>query len=162
MYKHYDKLTNEEVASLIALSKEVKFKDSKGSRMRVGANGADACSIYNYSKWFDWKHKQREIFRPCFPEMMHKSIIQGWFLEIPPNTGFLDKMVVWVGKEYSGRVIATALKTQTILLDGTPVKVKKGEQIGFSLCTIHEIKPSTEGQLWACVMFRGCHTEVQG
>lgn len=162
MYKQYDDLTPEELESLVELSKEVKFKNSEGSRMRVGQNGPKAMSIYNYSKWFDWKHKQREVFKACFPEVAYPMIVQGWFLDIPANTGFLDRMIQWVDYPMSGRIIATALKTQTIFLDDKPVRVKQGEQIGFSLCTVHEIKSSEEGQLWACTLFRGCHTEVHG
>lgn len=162
MYKHYDKLTDTEVEDLIALSKELKFKDSKGHRMRVGANAPRVLSVYNYSKWFEWRHKQREQFKTFFPEIALPKITQGWYLEIPANTGLLDLMTVWVGKPLSGRIIATALMDQSIFLDGQEVCVKKGEQIGFSLCTPHEIKPSEQGQLWACVMIHGCHTKIHG
>lgn len=162
MFKHYEKLTNEEVESLIELSKDVKFKDSKGSRMRVGANAPKVLSVYNYSKWFEWKHKQRELFKTAFPEVVLPKVLQGWFLEIPAGDGLLDLMNIWVGKPHSGRIVATALKDQVIFLDNKEVRLQKGEQIGFSLCTLHEIKPSTEGQLWACVMFHGCHTEIHG
>lgn len=162
MYKHYEKLSPEEVESLLALSKEVEYKDSRGSRMRVGYNGAKACSIYKYSKWFDWKHTQREFYKTTLPEVAIPKVVQCWFLEIPENNGFLDLMDYWVDKPLSGRIIATALRDQTIIINGNPVKVLTGEQIGFSLCTLHEIRKSREGQLWACAMIRGCHTEIHG
>lgn len=162
MYKHYDNLTTEEVESLVELSKEVKFKDSGGTRVRMGANGSNALSIYNYSKWFTWKHKQREVFKAAFPENSKDSIVQGWFLKLPAYKGFLDLQDTWVDNPMSGRVIATALQDQTIYIENTAIDVKKGEQIGFSLCSLHEIKPSDKGQLWACVMIRCCHTKISG
>lgn len=160
MYKRYDKLTTEEFESLVALSKEVTFKEAKGSRVRVGANAPEIMSVYNYSKWFTWKAKQRDLFKTFFPAQAIEKATQGWFLEIPENKGFLDTMTYWVGKPTSGRVIATALKTQSIIIDDESVRVKKGDQIGFSLESVHSIKPSAEGQLWACVMIRGCYNKV--
>lgn len=160
MYKHYTPLTESEVENAIELSKEVKFREAFGSRRRVGRNGQNALSKYNYSKWFEWNKKQRDTFKTFFSKEVIDQAVQGWFLEIPAGSGFLDVMDYWVGKPLSGRVIATALKEQVFHLEGKGVQLSPGEQIGFSLTSLHEIKPSPEGQLWACVMIRGCHTKV--
>lgn len=160
MYKNYQDNSKDEVDELLALSEEVKFQKAEGYRRRVGANGVNALSRYNVAKWFDWTHAQRETFRSKFPKPVQNKITQAWFLDIPRGTGFLDLMDYWVDKPFSGTVVCTALKDQTIHLNKTAVKVKKGQQIGFSLRTLHEIKPSKEGQLWACVMFLGCHEQL--
>lgn len=160
MYKHYDDNTEEEVEELLTLSKEVKFQKAEGHRRRMGANKASALSRYSMAKWFDWKHAQREIFRTKFPVPIQNKILQGWFLEIPRGTGFLDLMNYWVDKPRTGKVVCTALQNQSIYLDHIEVKVKKGQQIGFSLQTLHEIKPSKTGQLWACVMIFDCPLEL--
>lgn len=162
MYKKYNKLTKTELEQVLQLGDEITFKRAAGSSRRVGLNGIKALSVYNYSKWFEWTNKQRELYKTFFPAEVLPKVIQGWFLEIPPNSGFLDKMDYWIGKPLSGRVIATALRAQTIIIGDEAVRLKAGEQIGFSLETMHEITKSTEGQLWACVMFRGCYTEIDG
>lgn len=159
MYKHLEPLTETELKELEVLKGEVKFHKAEGYRRRVGANGPNALSRYNVSKWFDWTHAQRETFRSKFPLPLQRKILQGWFLELPRGTGFLDLMNYWVGKHMSGSVVCTALKDQTVHLDGNPIKVKRGQQITFKLSTLHELKASKEGQLWACIMFFGCPME---
>lgn len=155
MYKYFENNSPAEVQDLLKLSEEVKFQAAEGYRRRVGANGSNKLSRYNVAKWFDWTHAQRETFRSVFPIPLQRKAIQGWFLDIPRGTGFLDLMDYWVDKPMSGSVCCTALKDQVIHLDHKPIKIKKGQQISFSLCTLHEIKPSKEGQLWACIMFMG-------
>lgn len=155
MYKQLLDNSKAEVESLLELSTQVKFQAAEGYRRRVGANGPNALSRYNVAKWFDWTHDQREQFRVAFPVPLQRKAIQGWFLEIPRGTGFLDLMNYWVDKPLSGSVVCTALKNQTILLNNTPIKLVKGQQITFKLDVLHEIKPSKEGQLWACIMYLG-------
>ena len=159
MYKSYEAVSEEELTELIQLSEEVVFKPATGWNRRCGAN-KKAMSRYNVAKWFDWKHAQRELFRTKFPAPIQTKIIQGWFLEIPRGTGFLDLMDYWVGKPNSGTVVITALKDQSIYIDRCEVHVKAGQQLGFNLSELHEIKPSKEGQLWACVMFLGCPIQL--
>lgn len=159
MYQYYEKLTPEEVDELVELSKTVKFSKAEGYLRRRGVNAPLVNSEYNFSRWFDWKAKQREQYKQYFPTTVREKIIQGWFLELPAHTGFLDLMDYWVGKYHSGRVIATALKDQSIWLDRKEIRLNKGEQIGFNLAELHEIKPCEDGGLWACVMFLGCYTK---
>lgn len=160
MYKYYNNLDDNEVEKLIELSEQVKFQKSEGHRRRVGVNGTNALSNYNVAKWFDWTHAKREQFRTNFPIPIQDKILQGWFLDIPRGTGFLDLMGYWVDKPFSGSMVATALRDQTIFIDKKEIAVTKGQQIGFSLRSLHEIKPSKDGQLWACIMFFGDHTEL--
>lgn len=155
MYKLYDPLTADELASLQKLADTVKFNPATGVQRRRGANAPKINSIYNTSKWFDWTAINRAGYKNYFPKQVHEKIIQGWFLELPPKVGFLDVMNYWVDKPSSGTIIATALKDQTITLDGKAVAVSKGNQIGFHLSTLHELKASKSGQLWACVMYLG-------
>lgn len=159
MYKYFEPLPESEVSELIELSKEVKFTKAEGYRRRRGANAPKVNSVYNFSMWFNWRATQRKQYKDYFPTTVREKIVQGWFLELPPHVGFLDLMDYWVGKPQSGRVIATALKDQSIWLDGKEQRLSAGQQIGFSLETLHEIKTCREGGLWACVMFMGCYTQ---
>lgn len=161
MYKSYEAVSDEELAELKQLSEEVIFKPATGWNRRCGANKDKVMSRYNVAKWFDWKHAQRELFRTKFPEPIQTKILQGWFLDIPRGTGFLDLMDYWVGKPNSGTVVITALRDQTIYIDRKEIHVRPGQQLGFNLQQLHEIKPSKEGQLWACVMFLGCPMQLK-
>lgn len=157
MYKYFDPLSDKELVEIKELSTQVKFQKAEGFRRRRGANSPQVQSVYNFSKWFDWNATQREQFKQYFPTTVREKIVQAWFLELPRHTGFLDLMNYWVGKPLSGRVIATALKDQSIWLDGKEQRLSAGQQIGFSLETLHEIKACKDGGLWACVMFMGCY-----
>lgn len=159
MYKYFEPLNEKEVNDLEQLSKEIKFTKAEGYRRRRGANAPKVQSVYNFSRWFDWTSQQRNGFKEHFPISVQEKIVQGWFLELPPHIGFLDVMDFWVDKPNCGRVIATALKDQSIWIDNKEIRLNKGEQIGFTLESLHEIKPCREGGLWACVMFLGCYTK---
>lgn len=159
MYKYFEPLTESEVADLLVIKDQVKFTKAEGYRRRVGANSPEVQSVYNFSRWFDWHSTQRKKYKDYFPISVQEKIVQGWFLELPEHVGFLDLMDYWVGKPQSGRVVATALKDQSIWLDRKEIRLKKGEQIGFSLEQLHEIKACRTGGLWACVMFMGCYTK---
>jgi hypothetical protein len=156
MHRIYPALSAEQQAELIELSKEMKWIEAYSFRRRMGVNGADALSIYKNTRWFTWTAKQRNKYKALLPEHMVNQAVVGWYLDLPAGDGFLDRMTVWVDKPNSGTAIAYALRgDQTILINDKPVLVKQGQGIGFSLREIHEIKPSEEGQLWACVMVRG-------
>lgn len=153
MYSRLHALSEESVAELLELKSQVKFSNATGSRRRQGMNGLNALSIYNYSKWFEWRHKQRELVKTILPARQTETAKQVWFLEIPKKTGFLDVMTYWVGKGHQcGKVCAYALQDQSMIVGGRDVHVKKGEGIYFCLSEVHSIKPSKEGQLWFCVM----------
>lgn len=159
MYKNFEPLSQAELKQLIEIKDSVTFTQAKGKDVRMGRNAPKVISVYNYAKWFDWRSNQRKVFKEFFPVTVREKILQGWFLEIPKHSGFLDVIDYWVGKPASGQVIATALQDQSIILGGEEVVVRKGEQIGFNLSTLHEIKPSKKGQLWACVMFLGPYSD---
>jgi hypothetical protein len=156
MYTRLHTLSETTVAELCELKDTVSFSDSYGARRRQGKNNADALSIYNYSKWFNWTHAQRELIRKALPERQTKTAKQVWFLDIPARTGFLDVMTTWISKAHiCGKICAYSLTDkQTIYIEGSAIQLNKGEGIHFCLSQIHEIKPSKEGQLWACVMTR--------
>jgi hypothetical protein len=156
MYTRYEKRSEAQVDALLSVKGAVPFKDSYGNRCRMGANGSKACSIYNYSKWFNWTSAQRRAFKDAFPEKVVAKAVIGHFLEIPAGTGFLDLMNYWVDKFMAGKIITVSLQdNQTFLINGNPLVLNRGDTIGFSLRELHEIKPSEAGQLWACIMVRG-------
>lgn len=155
MYTIYPKLTDAQVKALIALKGELPMVQSLSLRRRMGENGVNNLSEYMNSRWFTWSRKQRQVFRDNFPERQWEKCVVAWFLEVPPNTGFLDRMTYWLNTPMAGTAIAYALKDQEILIEDNVVTVPKGTGIGFSLRKIHEIKKSANGQLWACTMVMG-------
>lgn len=153
MYNRLQDLSEEAVNKLLEIKQNVTFTAATGSRRRVGKNTVEALSIYNYSKWFTWTHAQRQAFRSCVPPKQTELAKQVWYLEIPPNKGFLDVMTYWVGTgNQCGKVCVYALQPQTIRIAGADVHLEKGEGIYFCLSEIHSISPSKTGQLWACSM----------
>lgn len=154
-FQRLPKLSGEQVATLKALSKDLVFTEATGSRRRVGANGTKALSIYSYSKWFNWKAKERSVFRSVWEEQYLNTVVQGWFLRLPKRDGFLDVMDAWVDLPNSGTVVATALEDkQTIIIDDISHILNKGETIKFHLSLIHSIPKVKTAQLWACIMIR--------
>ncbi|MNB83829.1 hypothetical protein D3C87_1438440 [compost metagenome] len=156
MYTRLHTLSETAVTELRELKDTVSFVDSYGARRRQGKNDTEALSIYNTSNWFYWTHAQREIFRKALPEKQTQKTKQVWFLDIPARTGFLDVMTYWINYAHlCGKICAYSLTDkQTIYIEGNAITLNKGEGIYFCLSQIHQIKPSKDGQLWACVMTR--------
>jgi hypothetical protein len=150
-------LTPSRVHTLKQLFDTFSLVQASSHRLRMGENGAKNLSTYYTTRWFTWRWQVRDMFKLQFPEKMVQRATVGWFLYIPPEVGFLDRMTAWVGKEAgSGTAMAYAMQNgQTLLLNDREVTLNRGEGIGFNLSEIHEIKPSAQGQLWACVMVRG-------
>lgn len=159
MYTRYSKLSDESLAALDQLCTELEWKHSTSHRRRMGENGINALSEYDNTRWFTWTHEQRLRFRAAMPENQQKKALVGYYIQFAPVTGFLDRMTTWVDKPASsGTIIAYALQdNQVIYLNDEPVVVNRGEGIGFNLGTVHEVKASEQGQLWANMMVLGCH-----
>ena len=149
MYEKLSKLTNEQINTLRTLQQNVPMTDK---HIRLGINGQDNISVYNYSKWSTWNRIQKAQFKSIFlQDHIDKSVV-GWFLNLPANTGFLDKMIAWQGQNNCGTVISYALENQTIYINDAPVAIEAGEGIKFKLNVTHEIKTDTQERNWACVM----------
>lgn len=153
MYVRLPALPPEAVAQLRQHYQEVPVKRAESHRRRMGENTVNALSIYRYSRWFDWTAAQRKAFKKHLPPSQAEKAIVGWFLDIDPEVGFLDRMTTWVGKTMAGTILSYSLKGEAqILINDRVVRVPEGEGICFNLREIHEIKPSPNGQLWACLM----------
>lgn len=153
MYVKFQAVSDTALLVLKDLSKEVPFVKAESYRRRMGENLNRALSIYSYSRWYGWSRHQRRIFQDNFYQESSDRSVVGWFLEIPAGDGFLDRQINWVGAKKAGCITAISLRgDQDILINDEVVTVREGEAVGFSLTNIHEIKPSTGGQLWACVM----------
>ena len=154
-YKIFPAVSEDVVKKYIGLSEELNFTRAEGSKRRVGRNKQNGLSIYKYSKWFNWGFKQRDLYRTLIGEHRAARNIQCWYMKVPAGDGFLDVMDYWVTHDSACSVVSVALKgDQSIWIDDEEVVVKKGEAIGFKLNTLHEIKPSENGQMWACIMSR--------
>lgn len=161
MYKYYTSLDAASLDNITKLCESIKLKVPNILNIPLGHNGQSKLSIYRKSDWLDWTSKQRLVFRSAFPRDAQLKLTHSWLLEIPPGKGFLDTMDKWVNHPSPSTVIMTALKTQSILLNGKSLKVLAGEQIGFKLSTVHEIKPTYEGQLWLCALYLGCPFQLK-
>lgn len=155
MHRLYVPVSEVSQQTLQALSQEVNFKEAYSIRRRMGDNGNQALSVYRTSNWYDWTSAQRELFKAQLPTRQVEMAMTGWFLELPAQTGFLDRITTWKDSADAGVIIAYALEgPQSLWLNDTEVTVKARQGIGFSLRTTHEIKPSTAGQRWACLMVK--------
>lgn len=153
LYKKIDTLSKDLVNSLNELASQLKYRFSEGSRMRKGRNAPFKLSKYHYSKWFDWSKEQRDVVRNALPESIMSKALQTWFVKYDPVTGMLDEMDFGVERANPVTFVIVSLKPkQTIILDGNSITCSEGEVIAFSIASVHEIKPSEEGQLWLCVM----------
>lgn len=156
MFTRFPSLTLKEVKELNTLAESVEMIPSASHRRRIGDNGKNNLSNYQYSRYFNWTHEQREQFKTFFPEAVSSKALVGWFLDIPAEVGLLDRMSTWVGKKMAGTSIAFALANdQTIYINDQKVVVPKGEGIGFKLSEVHEIRKGGPEQRWACVMVLG-------
>lgn len=162
MYVRYPKLPDEALATLDELVKELNWVNAVSHRRRMGENRYNNLSEYTNTRWFSWTREQRDRFRSAIPEKQNSKALVGYFIELAPKTGFLDRMTTWTDNPASsGTIIAYALKDAVILLNDTEVDVKRGEGIGFNLSVIHEVKASENGQLWANVMVMGDPAKFQ-
>lgn len=149
MYKLLDTLSLAETDALIKLHSDLELSSE------INIHGKPDNSQYLHTNWFDWSSIQRGIFRKGFKENVISNAVQCWFLELPKETGFLDKQEYWNNKKEScGKVIAIALRNQTIVIGDEEVQMKKGQTILFCLSNTHQLNKSKHGQLWACVMVR--------
>lgn len=157
MITRLKKLSPTKVHTLRQLFDTFNLRQASSHRQRMGENRSANLSVYFTTRWFSWRSHVRDLFKEQLPVGMVNQAMVGWYLSLPPETGFLDRMTTWVGKEAgSGTAMAYSLQDgQVILLNDTEYVVNRGEGIGFHLSEVHEIKSSTEGQLWACVMVRG-------
>lgn len=157
MITRLKKLSPSKAHALYQLFDTFTLKQASSHRLRMGENRMDNLSVYFTTRWFKWRYQVRDLFKEQLPEAMVNQAMVGWYLHLPPETGFLDRMTTWVDKQAgSGTVMAYALQDgQVIILNEQEHVVNRGEGIGFHLSEVHEIKPSTEGQLWACIMVRG-------
>jgi hypothetical protein len=149
MYKNLPKLNQENIDNLNGLRSQITFTDTD---RRLGNSGLQKMSVYTYSKWKSWNRTQVATFKESLNQQIVDKALIGWFLKFSANTGFLDLMTTWVGKD-CGTIAAFSLEdNQKIWLNGEEITLNKGEGIQFSLSVPHEIKPAITDQCWACLM----------
>lgn len=149
MYETLPTLTEESITKLTDLQLSVSLSNKD---IRLGASGINNISVYEQSKWTTWTREQKLTFKEVMGSFVEKAIV-GWFLKFPANSGFLDTMNAWAESKSAGTIVAYALKDgQNIWINGSEVTVNKGEGIKFNLKHIHEVKPSNNDQIWACLM----------
>lgn len=150
MYNRLQNLSTENIQNLLNVASQVNFIDTN---KRMGANGVENPSIYTYSKWKTWSHSHRQLYKSMFnADDIDKALI-GWYLKFSADTGFLDLMTTWVTGRHCGSVIAYSLNNnQNLWLQGQELVLQQGEGIKFKLNVPHEVKQSSQEQLWACIM----------
>jgi hypothetical protein len=150
MYKKLPTLTSSSIKQFENLYSSVEMKDFP---VRLGVHGASKPSYYFSSKWYDWKHDQREGFKSAFPEPYADYAVSGYFINFPAEIGRLDLQDYWVGSRMAGNMISYSLTDNIIYINDEGISVKKGEGITFNLREYHEVKAtSAHDQKWACLM----------
>jgi hypothetical protein len=153
MYKILNALSEEQKNNLLTLQSQVTMVPATSHRRRMGENINENLSVYNLSKYLKWTVAQRKTFKENFPDNADSKAVVKWFVEYPANTGFLDRMTYWVNEASPSWLTCYNIKgAGNIILDGKPITVPEGQGIEFSVDMIHEIKPTSAGTLWACVM----------
>jgi len=149
MYNTLQNLSEENIQKLSNISSEINFIDTD---KRMGTNGLAKPSIYTYSKWKTWNREQVREFKSIFAPSDIDTAIIGWYLKLPAETGFLDLMTTWVGKPCGSVIAYSMTDNQNIWLHNQEVMLQRGQGIKFKLSVPHEIKSSSQEQLWACIM----------
>lgn len=149
MYKKLSKLTEENTAALVSLFDEIELNSRN---IRPGANAEKRLSIYKSSRWYEWNRTQKNHFKALMPTNYVNQSVVGWYLHFPANTGFLDLMTAWQDTPVAGHIVAYALTSAEIIINGETVRVQAGDGIAFCLSEPHEVKPKAYEQNWACLM----------
>jgi len=153
MYKILNALTEEQKNNLLTLQSQVTMVPATSHRRRMGVNINKKLSVYNLSKYLKWTADQRKVFKDNFPANADSKAVVKWFVEYPATTGFLDRMTYWENEPSPSWLTCYNLKgAGDITLNNENITVPVGQGIVFSVDMIHEIKPTAQGTLWACVM----------
>ena len=154
MYKILDNLTEENKNALLGLQSEVYMQPATSYRRRVGVNGPNNLSVYNFSKYLNgWTRHQRKTFMDNFPDPADEKAVAKWFLEIPAVDGQIDKTNTWQNEASAAWVTSYNLKgAGNITIGDEEVIVPEGKGITFQLSIAHGITKTSDGTLWACVM----------
>jgi len=143
-------ISEQGVKALVELSSKVSFIFSKDHYFRVGEHESERISEYHFSKWYHWKHAQRELFKSLLPEeLIRKSFVCN-FTRYDANTGFLDKIVSFKERQQStGVITAIALfDNQQIIIEDTLHTLMAGDAIRFHVAETHEVPVSNNDALW--------------
>lgn len=149
-------LTTSQLASLKQLYRNMPELKQPVEPLHLGDNGLENPSIFQTVHWFDMTRKQRHQFKEAFPDAIIQRAVNGWFLRFPKRTGRLDRMTHWVGQPLTGSVVSYSLAdNQVFSVDDVEMTFNAGDGVGFALNQPHEVKPSKDGQRWACVLIVG-------
>lgn len=153
MHTRLTPLSNETLETLGKLRRTVPAPTRATGRLHLGSNGVNRLSVYNVSTWFAWSRQQRQTLKQLLPSAFVDRAINGWFLEFPPEDGFLDRMTQWEGQVTTGSIVAYSLQDgQEFWIDDEPHTFDRGEGVAFPLNSVHEVLPSNDGQQWVCLL----------
>lgn len=153
MYKRLEKLDPARFGVLRRLHASIPLQEARGHRVRMGVNGIERLSKYNYSRWMKWKADQRNEFKTVFPKEIIDNAVVGHFVHYPRGTGFLDRIETWKNDKSPCCIYGFVVHGEgKIILNDEEVIVPEGEGICFSLRDAHEIPATLQGQVWAFVM----------
>ena len=148
MLKKINRLTQEQIDTLISIKDSVQFYDTD---IRPGRNAPEIISRYFESKWYSWNRKQKKNFQDVFQSHMENAIV-GWFLHFPTN-GFLDEMDYWKNSISCGTVTCFSLTDNNrIIIDGEENTLHTGEGLSFNLKYLHSVPKTDTARDWACLM----------
>lgn len=105
------------VQGLLALKQELGSFEATGYSRRVGANKKENMSCYSTNKIEMNPMAIRRRFREFLPEKETSRALTEYFLDLPPETGLLDRQVYWLDVYTSMRMFSYALQDQSIWID---------------------------------------------
>jgi hypothetical protein len=152
-YKILDRLDPAVHANLLELHSNVRMVDAIGPRRRIGVNGINNLSVYRYSRYLTWTSSQRKFFSENFPINADSKAFIKWFVEFSANEGFLDRLETWVNDKSPSWYTCYNIKgSGNITLNNVDLQIPEGQGISYPLNIPHEMKKSSIGALWACVV----------
>ncbi len=137
-----------------------QFMPSHGVFRRMGINGVDALSEYEFLKRWKFPDALNQVYEQQVPEALRQSSNEVWLLRFPTG-GFLDQ---YRASKPLFNCLSIPLNDGgqfTIWENGAPVTHtnKAGDGYLFSLADYHQVPPATQDELYLCFLFLN-HIEV--
>lgn len=136
------------------------FKPSCGVFRRMGINGVDALSEYQFLKFWNFPEPLKQAYQQQVPAGLQQTCNEVWLLRFTTG-GFLDQ---YQAPKPLFNCLSIPLNDGgqfTIWENGEPVTHtnKAGDGYLFSLADYHQVPPTAQDDLYLCFLFLN-HIEV--
>lgn len=136
------------------------FKSSHGVSRRMGINGVNVLSEYEFLKRWNFPAALKQVYEQQVPAALQQTSNEVWLLRFPIG-GFLDQ---YCASKPLFNCLSIPLNDGgkfTIWENGAPVTHTNiaGDGYLFSLADYHQVQPTTQDDVYLCFLFLN-HIEV--